>query len=172
MPWCQSCKYEYESNVKKCAECGESLVDYLEDAVDSIENRGVEFVFFINAANVMEADIIISQLESVQIPSVKRFKSSGSYLNIIAGFNYQGIDILVPKVALEEASNVISEYSTVVQTDEVQEIEVEEFDKIAREYNTKRRNCLRVFILILIILPILISLLHNVYNLFLNLLLN
>jgi hypothetical protein len=155
MPWCEKCKCEYEKNVKNCADCGALLVDHLEEKQKSFESNKGEYVFLINVANMIETDIMISILELESIPSIKKFKSSGSYLNIASGFNYQGVDIFVPKGALDEARNVILVDSMLEQTEESQVNK--DFDKLAKEYSNRRKSSIRIFIIIIVILPIIIS---------------
>lgn len=58
--------------------------------------------------NSMEAEIIISILESYEIPYYKKTKGIGGYMEIYAGFNYYGIDIYVQPTMLEIAKELIN----------------------------------------------------------------
>lgn len=54
-----------------------------------------------------DAEFNISLLKSTGIEVIKRFKGSGSYLNITQGRNYQGIDLYVLESDLQEARSII-----------------------------------------------------------------
>lgn len=160
MAWCQRCKYEYEDHIVNCAECGDQLVSNLLETNEKIHNENGKYSVLINVANLIEADTIISLLEANSIPSFKGYQSSGSYLNITAGFNYQGTDIFVPTELLDEARSIISEF----ETENLHEDDNEEFKELKaleRKFNDKRRNTFRLIIFILLIIPILMGLFYN-----------
>ncbi|MCT4542416.1 MAG: DUF2007 domain-containing protein [Vallitalea sp.] len=106
MGWCPKCKSEYEKHVKRCKECDIELVEVLEKEDISFE----ESEQLINVANIHEANIIISLLESCNIPSFYKSEGAGEYLQIFAGCNFHGFDIYVPSSLIEEAKDVISQY--------------------------------------------------------------
>ncbi|PKM95643.1 MAG: hypothetical protein CVU84_02230 [Firmicutes bacterium HGW-Firmicutes-1] len=159
MAWCQRCEYEYEEYVKKCTECGDELVSNLTEDNKKTQNN-YEYSILMNVANTMEADLIISQLEAYSIPSYKGYQSSGGYLNIAAGFNYQGTDIFVPKVFLDEAREIVTENQSNIIEDMNAE-EVKELEEFEREFNDKRNSRVSLFFIIVVVIPILLALLYN-----------
>lgn len=58
--------------------------------------------------NSVESDIIISILESYEIPYLKKSKGIGGYMEIIAGSNNYGIDIYVQPSMLQIAKELIN----------------------------------------------------------------
>lgn len=58
--------------------------------------------------NSIEADIIISILESYEIPYFKETKGIGGFMEIYAGSNYYGIDIYVQPTMLQFAKELIN----------------------------------------------------------------
>ncbi len=60
--------------------------------VEELRDYGA-FVLLVNVASSIEADMMISRLAAEKIPAYKGYKSSGEYLNIATGFNYQGVDV-------------------------------------------------------------------------------
>lgn len=127
-------------------------------------NTTEDCTVLINVANSMEADLIISQLEANNIPSYKAYQSSGSYLNIAAGFNYQGTDIFVPKALLEQAKAIITE-EQVGSFEDVNEEEASELVALGSAYRDKRKSMLRL-IIVVITIPIVIALFYNLQEWF------
>lgn len=115
-----------------------------------------------NVANTLEADLIISKLEINEIPSFKSYNSSGSYLNITSGFNYQGTDIYVHKELIDKAKSIISDSEI---TDEEFYEDNKTFEELKDEYTNKRRNILRVVVFLFIIIPLLFALFTGGFNL-------
>lgn len=65
-------------------------------------------VFLCTAKDSFEADILESKLRSEGIPSLKKFKGAGNFLEIFMGSNSAyPIDLYVPEESLEDARNVI-----------------------------------------------------------------
>jgi hypothetical protein len=64
--------------------------------------------FLCTASNSLEADIIESKLRGEDIPSGRRYRGAGNFLEIFMGSNSTcPIDIYVPAAALEDARNII-----------------------------------------------------------------
>lgn len=163
MAWCTKCKSEYEPHVKRCAECGEALIDKLEENIQheiKIEIQSENKVL-INVASSIEADLIIARLESDSIPAFKGYQSSGQYLNIASGFNYQGIDIYVPKELYDQASEIISEEQNNLDAS-IEDDEDKELDRLSKKYNTWNRNKFRLLIFIFMIVPLILTIITKV----------
>lgn len=54
-------------------------------------------VLLISNLNTIEAEIIISKLQSYGIPVLRKSKGSGEIIKIYTGVNLYGIDIYVPE---------------------------------------------------------------------------
>lgn len=88
-------------------------------------------VYLCTVKNSFEADIIESKLRSEGIPSIKKFKGAGNFLEIFMGSNTTSpIDIYVPETALEEAKNVI--IAVPILSDEIPEEPVD-LDSLTEE---------------------------------------
>ena len=87
-------------------------------------------VYLCTAKNSFEADILESKLRSEGIPSLKKFKGAGNFLEIFMGSNSAyPIDLYVPEESLEDARNIIV---AVPLDDEMQEEPVD-FDELTEE---------------------------------------
>jgi hypothetical protein len=87
-------------------------------------------VYLCTAKNSFEADILESKLRSEGIPSLKKFKGAGNFLEIFMGSNSTcPIDLYVPEESLEDARNIIL---AVPLEDEIPEEPVD-FDDLTEE---------------------------------------
>lgn len=125
-----------------------------------------EFELLKNVDNTIKADLIISILMAYDIPSYKKYQSSGEYLNIVAGYNYQGIDIYVIKSLIDEAKEILKE----IEGEEGQENDIntviqgtQEFKDLEEKYNNNKR-ILRLIILMILVIPLIFSFLYNLLN--------
>lgn len=75
-----------------------------------INNDTIKTCLLSNVQNVTHGDLLISLLEANGIYAMKSFQSSGSYLNILHGFNYQGVDIVVAEKDLVRAKEILEVY--------------------------------------------------------------
>lgn len=57
--------------------------------------------------NTIEAEIIISKLQSYGIPVLKKSKGSGEIIEIYTGVNLYGIDIYVPSYVFDLANELL-----------------------------------------------------------------
>lgn len=64
-------------------------------------------VLLLSNLNTMEADIIISKLNSYDIPVLKKMSGSGEIVKIYTGVNLYGIDLYVPSSLLEDAKELL-----------------------------------------------------------------
>lgn len=64
-------------------------------------------VLLLSDLHTIEAEIIISKLQSYGIPVLKKTKGSGSILEIYTGVNLYNTDIYVPSSMLEIAKELI-----------------------------------------------------------------
>lgn len=107
MKYCKECQSEYEDFVEVCSDCGSVLEDV------SVRPQKEEDVHMTTAQltsvdNDFEAERLLALLRSEGIEAMKKFKGSGSYLNIAAGYNFQGVDIYVHSAVLEQARELIN----------------------------------------------------------------
>lgn len=64
-------------------------------------------VLLLSNLNTIEAEIIISKLQSYGIPVLKKSKGSGEIMEIYTGINLYGIDIYVPSHMLELSNELL-----------------------------------------------------------------
>ncbi len=111
MPWCPICKEEYEEGIGRCADCGAALVEEAPEAgcgeVASAYEGGEPWEFLVSAA-AGEADVIASLLQSMGIPVLRRSREAGDYLNVYMGYSVYGVDLYVPRSALQDARAALS----------------------------------------------------------------
>ena len=71
-------------------------------------NEWRDGVYLCTVKNSFEADLLESKLRSEGIPSIKKVKGAGNFLEIFMGSNSTfPIDLYVPEGALEDAKNII-----------------------------------------------------------------
>ncbi|WP_027398263.1 putative signal transducing protein [Anaerovorax odorimutans] len=99
-------------------------------------------VYLCTVKNSFEADILESKLRGEGIPTIKKYKGAGNFLEIFMGSNTTfPIDLYVPEEALEDAKNIIvavplSE-GEAVDFDELTE---EELDELIGEEETDEED--------------------------------
>lgn len=88
-------------------------------------------VYLCTTKNSFEADILESKLRSEGIPSIRKYKGAGNFLEIIMGSNSAfPIDIYVPESTLGDAKNII--VAVPILSDEIPE-EAIDFDQLTEE---------------------------------------
>lgn len=95
------------------------------------------FAVVANVADNIEFEMIKSLLNEEGIKILDKRSGSGSYLNVIHGFNYQGIDILVHESDYEKTADILIEFSTAEF--EGENIE-ENWEEEVKESSDKRRK--------------------------------
>lgn len=142
MPFCPQCKTEFVDGIHLCSDCRVELVSELppgsELSREEIIEAYDEQVFLTTVNNDIEADIMVSLLRSYDIPGIKKYKGSGGYLKIYAGYTNLGIDIYVPSKLLESAREMINTNN--IPFDELPVEDYEETRKMEQAYSAKRQN--------------------------------
>jgi type III secretory pathway lipoprotein EscJ len=108
MKYCNNCQCEYEDFVDDCSDCGRTLVKYDDRIEDTIELEHFKLLTTCSTNN--EANLLLSLLESYDIKATLQYEGSGSYLNILHGVNYQGVDVLVVPKDLDEAKEILNKF--------------------------------------------------------------
>jgi len=130
MPWCPECKTEYREGFTVCSDCGQELVDRLEEdpadgdpaEAEQGEQLGAEdfdvacggeagsarWALLMNLDDDREVDIIESLLGSCGIPLLRKYRGLGGYLRILTGMSAFGVDLYVPEGKLEEAREIMN----------------------------------------------------------------
>jgi len=94
-------------------------------------NEWRDGVYLCTVENSFEADLLESKLRSEGIPSIKKFKGAGNFLEIFMGSNSAyPIDLYVPEEALEDAKNII--VAVPILSDEIPD-EPLDFDNMSEE---------------------------------------
>ncbi len=110
MKYCEKCRCEYEDFVEFCCDCNSPLVKYDDRKEKVIKKDNIKFSLLTNCSSNNEANMLISLLESYDIQSIHKYSGSGSYLNIIHGVNYQGVDIIVNNEQLVDAKTILDTF--------------------------------------------------------------
>jgi len=58
-------------------------------------------------ATDMEGQIVVTMLESAEIPVVTQYPNNGSFGRVVLGFSGTGVDLYVPETMLEDAKALI-----------------------------------------------------------------
>ena len=87
-------------------------------------------VFLCTANNSLEASILESKLTGEGIPSERRYRNAGNYLEIFMGASSYPIDIYVPEQALEDAKNIILAFPLNGEPVNFDELTDEEIDRL------------------------------------------
>ena len=95
------------------------------------DNEWRDGVYLCTVKNSFEADLLESKLRSEGIPSIKKFKGDGNFLEIFMGSNSAyPIDLYVPGEALEDAKNIIVAFPLL--SDEIPDEQID-FDNMTEE---------------------------------------
>lgn len=95
------------------------------------DNEWRDGVYLCTVKNSFEADLLESKLRSEGIPSIKKFKGAGNFLEIFMGSNSAyPIDLYVPGEALEDAKNIIVAFPLL--SDEIPDEQID-FDNMTEE---------------------------------------
>lgn len=145
MPWCPNCRYEYRDGFDTCIECDSKLVETIEpikigEIVYDKESH------LISVADGVEAGYIEAILNANNIPVLKKYRSTGAYLELYLGMSGSGVDIYVPSKLWDQARELLTE-----QTEASDELcldistEINEFKKA-----TNKKRKFRTWIVILV----------------------
>jgi len=98
--------------------------------MEIIEKEWRGGVYLCTVKSSFEADLMESKLRSEGIPSVRRYKGAGNFLEIAMGSNTtHPIALFVPKELLEDAQNVI----VPVPLDECEDVDFGEYEDFEDE---------------------------------------
>lgn len=112
-----------------------------------------------SVASSIEAEFIISQLESHKIPVLKKYTGSSAYINIYMGATNLGVDLYVPESALEASREILSAKPEPVDESESFGLEQqEEEEETPFDYQEFRNKSMRIFAFV-IMLPVFILIL-------------
>lgn len=161
MKYCDRCKVEYEDYIDICPDCGQALGPKVMDS--KVDKEGsIKLMYLKNVDSDFEAERLIVLLGSEGIPALKKFKGTGSYLNIVAAVNYQGVDIYVSETDIESARLLI-EPMDVLPDSYLEEIP---FDDEDLAQSQQRGMSIKWMIRMGVIVPLVIYVLHKLWQLF------
>lgn len=160
MKWCKECELEYEDFAEVCSDCDSELIPYDQKDLYKKKDVHLELKLLYTADSNMDAELICSLLHSYDIYTEIKRKGSGSYLNIVAGINYQGTDIYVSESDYSAAKDLLTAQPTAVT-------EVEENTPLINEgeYNRRRRDIVRFFLVISFGVPIALWIVNEIVTL-------
>ena len=109
MKYCNQCQCEYEDYAEVCSDCGGPLLakEEADTEVKHSDDQALMLVHLTNVDSDLEAERVLALLASEGIEAIKKFKGAGSYLNIVTGVNYQGVDLYVSETDIETAQMLI-----------------------------------------------------------------
>jgi hypothetical protein len=102
MPYCPNCRYEYKEGVKKCPDCGGTLVEKLPDEFP----EGVEYVPFRSLPSRLYAEMLQEALNKEGISSIIKGDDVGIMLGSYGTTSLVEVTIWVPKEHLERSEEI------------------------------------------------------------------
>jgi hypothetical protein len=114
--------------------------------------------FLISVSWETEADVLESLLNSYGIPVLRKYRESGSYMNVYMGTTVMGVDLYVPSKLHSKAVEIVDSRPE----DETPEDNIADID--TQKYNKKRKVFLFWTILIFIC-PVIITIVLAIYKL-------
>lgn len=114
-----------------------------------------ETALLMTAEDEIQANIIESLLKVYGIPVRRKYKGNDTFSKIYMGLTTHGVELLVPKEALEEAKGIIK--NEMPNEEDLNEVEFEseteeaEQQKLREKYDEKRR--FRAWIALLFFIP-------------------
>jgi len=106
MPFCPSCKYEYESNVNKCPDCGLELVADLPHIQEKIA-QNIRFIPLPDLPGRVYADMVKITLDEMGIPCYIRSDGLMDTIGVTGtGLMNKGVRIFVPEDRVDECLSI------------------------------------------------------------------
>lgn len=120
MPWCPSCKYEYEEGVRDCPDCRIPLVEELPlpKPKEKRELWPIEHdppVGVLTVYSEQEAAMVEALFRSEGIPTAKIYPGAGSYLKAYMGNPITPVELTVPQSYEEQARALLEERESTPQ---------------------------------------------------------
>lgn len=151
---CPKCNLEIDENIMSCPMCQTELLEQLQpEQEQEAQAAAEEIALLMTANNDIQANIVESLLKVYGIPLSRKYKGNDTFGKIILGLTVNGIDLYVPKSALEEAMGIIENELPEEQENEFEEVlepEVE-IEELEEKYEDRRR--FRAWIAILVLIP-------------------
>lgn len=121
MPWCPNCKYEYETGIEKCSDCGVELVPDQPandaDLQDNVSHDADEIIHLTSVNSTLQADLIESQLRAFGIPVTKNYSNPFASNTLMMGYNNLGVDIFVPLEMYDKALEILQSPADITEED-------------------------------------------------------
>jgi uncharacterized protein (DUF697 family) len=149
---CAKCNLEIDENTMFCAMCQpEKRVQTLDES--GIEAWPPETALLMTANDEIQANIVESLLKAYGIPLSRTYKGNDTFGKIVLGLTVNGIDLYVPKSAIDEAKGIIeNELPEEQQMELVEALETEvQTEALKEKYEDKRRS--RAWISVLLLIP-------------------
>lgn len=104
-----------------------------------------KYEFLVNCNDQNESKVLISILESANIRTMTSYESSGAYLNIIHGYNFQGVNISVPVEDIELAKEILDEFKYDTKSTD------EELEEGAQVFEQKKKSMASLIVWLMVV---------------------
>ena len=102
MPFCPNCKYEYKEDIRKCPDCGSTLVDELPGE----SSEGLNYIPLRSLPSRLYAEMLQEALKKEGIPSIIKGDDVGIMLGSYSTTSPVKITIWVPEGDVEKCEDI------------------------------------------------------------------
>ena len=130
--------------------------------VNTKETDKNQEAFLMNVGELIEAELIMAKLRAEGIPSIRRHRQAGDYLEVYMNKTIMGIDIYVPLVELERAREIIDTPVEITDEDVFSSGNQELEEREKKNWNTEgRQQVMRWVIVAVLVIAIAVPLIFR-----------
>jgi len=161
MKFCEKCQCEYEDFADICVDCGNELIKYEDRKVKEDTIEEVDYLEVLKSCSSNEeANLLVSLLTHEEIYTYIRYEGAGSYLNLLHGRSYQGVQVLVPSKEYDPALEVLRAF------DYTHNLSKDDFDTdLLRRFRWNKR-LVSLFVLVTVLAGILVPFIFRLISIF------
>ena len=155
---CPNCEHEIDEALETCPHCEYQLAEEM-GSQEGDEEEAVETALLFTAEDELQANIIESLLKVYGIPLRRRYKGNDTFTKIYMGVTSHGIELYVPKTALEEAQSILQNEMPSegdLEEADIEDIPAEEnLGELKEKYDARRRS--RAWLSLIFLIPALFA---------------
>jgi len=109
MPFCPNCRFEYQTDIKLCPDCEESLVAELPAELPPLEKEKLEDVQYVPLRKLptrLYAEMLRETLEKQDIPCILKGEDIGVFLGALGTTSVLPVTVWVPEELKAKAEEI------------------------------------------------------------------